>query len=182
MNGLRLAIQDQVSLQRPYKVSDAYQLALKVEAQFIWGSSKKSGPERSRATIRKTNNINQGGQRIAPREQVEKQFKHTTMLKEKKIDEQHTNDEEEGIKGDMVGDVLVIWRSMLAPQESRCTVVPMDACHILLGCPWQFDRKTVHHDDKNTYSFYLGKKKFVLKPMRDQVAAKKENKFRFEFK
>ena len=57
-----------------------------------------------------------------------------------------------------------------------CDVIPMDACHILLGRPWQFDRKTVHHDDKNTYSFYLGKNKFVLKSMRDQVAAKIEVK------
>ena len=57
-----------------------------------------------------------------------------------------------------------------------CDVIPMDACHILLGRPWQFDRKTVHHDDKNTYSFYFGKNNFVLKSMRDQVAAKKEVK------
>ena len=66
INGLRLVIQDQVSLQRPYKVNDAYQLALKVETQFYQGSSKKSGLERSSATTSKTNNINQGGQRTAP--------------------------------------------------------------------------------------------------------------------
>ena len=57
-----------------------------------------------------------------------------------------------------------------------CDVVPMDACQILLGHLWKFGWKTVHHGDQNTYSFYLGKKKFVLKPIRDQVAAKKEDK------
>jgi hypothetical protein len=34
-----------------------------------------------------------------------------------------------------------------------CDVVPMDACHILLGRPWQFDRRTFHDGFKNTYSF-----------------------------
>ena len=87
MNGLRLAIQDQVSLQRPYKVSDAYQLALKVEAQFIWGSSKKSGPECSRVTTRKTNNINQGGQRIAPTRTGGKTVQTYNNAQGKKIDE-----------------------------------------------------------------------------------------------
>ena len=26
--------------------------------------------------------------------------------------------------------------------EVLCDVVPMDACHLLLGRPWQYDRKT----------------------------------------
>ena len=42
-----------------------------------------------------------------------------------------------------------------------CDMVPTDACHFLLGRPWQFDRKTIHHGDKNTYSFYLGKEEGV---------------------
>ena len=29
----------------------------------------------------------------------------------------------------------------------------MDACHILLGRPWQFDGKTVYHGDENTFFF-----------------------------
>jgi hypothetical protein len=29
----------------------------------------------------------------------------------------------------------------------------MDACHLLLGRPWQYDRKTKHDGFKNTYSF-----------------------------
>ncbi|GJY57309.1 putative nucleotidyltransferase, ribonuclease H [Tanacetum coccineum] len=28
--------------------------------------------------------------------------------------------------------------------EVWCDVVPMDACHLLLGRPWQFDRRTIH--------------------------------------
>ena len=39
--------------------------------------------------------------------------------------------------------------------EVWCDVAPMSACHILLGRPWQFDRKTIHDGRKNTYSFIL---------------------------
>ena len=34
-----------------------------------------------------------------------------------------------------------------------CDVIPMDACHLILGRPWQFDRQTMHDGKKNTYSF-----------------------------
>ncbi|XP_035829952.1 uncharacterized protein LOC118479509 [Helianthus annuus] len=37
--------------------------------------------------------------------------------------------------------------------EVWCEVVPMDACHILLGRPWQYDRRTKHDGFLNTYSF-----------------------------
>ena len=25
-----------------------------------------------------------------------------------------------------------------------CDVMPMDVCHVLLGRPWKFDRKSIH--------------------------------------
>ena len=34
-----------------------------------------------------------------------------------------------------------------------CDVVPMQACHILLGHPWQFDRSVVHDGRTNIHSF-----------------------------
>jgi hypothetical protein len=38
-------------------------------------------------------------------------------------------------------------------EKVLCDVIEMDACHILLGRPWLFDRQ-VHHDGKeNTYEF-----------------------------
>ncbi|GJV95573.1 putative CCCH-type zinc finger family protein [Tanacetum coccineum] len=37
--------------------------------------------------------------------------------------------------------------------EVWCEVTPKDAAHILLGRPWQFDRKTKHNGFQNTYSF-----------------------------
>ena len=43
----------------------------------------------------------------------------------------------------------------------------MDACHILLGCPWQFDQKTTHDGWRNTYSFWIGDAKITSAPMKD---------------
>jgi hypothetical protein len=31
----------------------------------------------------------------------------------------------------------------------ECDIVPMQACHILLGRPWQFDTDCVHHGRSN---------------------------------
>ena len=49
--------------------------------------------------------------------------------------------------------------------EVLCDVIPMDACHILLGRPWQFDREVVHHGRRNEYELRDKGKKIVLKPM-----------------
>ncbi|GKC75614.1 putative reverse transcriptase domain-containing protein [Tanacetum coccineum] len=48
--------------------------------------------------------------------------------------------------------------------EVWCDVVPMDACHVLLGRPWQFDRKTKHDGFKNTYTFEKDGTTIVLVP------------------
>ncbi|GJS56056.1 putative reverse transcriptase domain-containing protein [Tanacetum coccineum] len=48
--------------------------------------------------------------------------------------------------------------------EVVCDVVPMDACHLLLGRPWQYDRKTVHDGYKNTYTFYKDGLRIILAP------------------
>jgi len=37
-------------------------------------------------------------------------------------------------------------------------VIPMDACHILLGRPWLFDQKVIHNGYLNTYLFSKMKK------------------------
>ncbi|XP_074278242.1 uncharacterized protein LOC141601835 [Silene latifolia] len=49
--------------------------------------------------------------------------------------------------------------------EVLCDVIPMDACHILLGRPWQFDRNVVHRGRSNEYVLTTNGKKVVLKPM-----------------
>ena len=46
-----------------------------------------------------------------------------------------------------------------------CDVVPMQACSLLLGRPWQFDRESVHNGKTNHYSLMHDGKKIGLKPM-----------------
>ena len=49
--------------------------------------------------------------------------------------------------------------------ELWCDVIPMDACHILLGRPWLYDRKVMHNGYLNTYSFSKDGKKITLAPL-----------------
>ncbi|XP_070037857.1 uncharacterized protein, partial [Nicotiana tomentosiformis] len=46
-----------------------------------------------------------------------------------------------------------------------CDIVPMQACHILLGHPWQYDRNVFHDRRKNRYSLELNGRKFTLAPL-----------------
>jgi len=41
----------------------------------------------------------------------------------------------------------------------------MDACHILLGSPWLFDRRVKHDGYLNTYTFSKDGKKITLAPL-----------------
>lgn len=56
-----------------------------------------------------------------------------------------------------------------------CDVVEMDACHLLLGRPWQFDRHSLHDGYTNTYNFLFGGKKIVLLPDKGSVQTIENN-------
>ncbi|XP_048229084.1 uncharacterized protein LOC125369855 [Ricinus communis] len=43
--------------------------------------------------------------------------------------------------------------------ERWCDVLPMSACHILLGRPWQFDRNAIHDGVSNIYTVTTGGKR-----------------------
>ena len=49
--------------------------------------------------------------------------------------------------------------------ELWCNVIPMDACHILLGRPWLYDRRVMHNGFLNTYFFTKERKKITLAPL-----------------
>ena len=60
----------------------------------------------------------------------------------------------------------------------------MHTCHILLGRPWQFDRKAILDGFKNRHSFVKDNKTITLVPLtprqvyEDQVKLKRENELK----
>ncbi|XP_052172190.1 uncharacterized protein LOC127788118 [Diospyros lotus] len=53
-------------------------------------------------------------------------------------------------------------------EELLCDVIPMNATHLLLGRPWQYDRRVIHDGFKNTYSFVKDGKSISLVPLSPQ--------------
>ncbi|GAV58165.1 hypothetical protein CFOL_v3_01699, partial [Cephalotus follicularis] len=49
--------------------------------------------------------------------------------------------------------------------EVLCDVIPMDACHLLLGRPWQYDRSVKHEGRKNTYTVNKDERSILLTPL-----------------
>ncbi|XP_071916198.1 uncharacterized protein [Coffea arabica] len=64
--------------------------------------------------------------------------------------------------------VVVPFRIEKYKDEVLCDVVPMQASHILLGRPWQYDKKTTHDGFTNKYSFLHHNKKMTLVPLTPQ--------------
>ncbi|XP_042415186.1 uncharacterized protein LOC122004349 [Zingiber officinale] len=61
--------------------------------------------------------------------------------------------------------VLVSFTIGRYTDEVLCDVVPMQASHLLLGRPWQFDRRTTHDGYKNHYSFSKDGRNITLTPL-----------------
>ena len=80
----------------------------------------------------------------------------------------------------MQKQVLVSFSIGKYHDEVLCDVVPMYASHLLLGKPWQFDRRANHDDFKNHFNFMKDKKLVTLVPLtpkqvyEDQVRLKQE--------
>ncbi|KAH7567997.1 hypothetical protein JRO89_XS07G0210700 [Xanthoceras sorbifolium] len=60
-------------------------------------------------------------------------------------------------------------------EEAWCDVAPIDACHILLGRPWLYDKDVVHHTRANTYTLKRGTKTLILQPMKEERIAINKN-------
>ncbi|GKV43146.1 hypothetical protein SLEP1_g50479 [Rubroshorea leprosula] len=77
--------------------------------------------------------------------------------------------------------VLVSFSIGQYKDEVLCDVVPMHAGHLLLGRPWQYDRRVTHDGFKNRYSFVIEGKTITLAPLsprqvyEDQLSVKKES-------
>ncbi|KAH9744280.1 Endonuclease [Citrus sinensis] len=77
--------------------------------------------------------------------------------------------------------VLVSFSIGRYKDEVLCDVVPMHAGHILLGRPWQYDRRVTHDGYLNRYSFVMNKRQITFVPLtprqvyEDQMSIKKES-------
>ncbi|XP_048227253.1 uncharacterized protein LOC125369283 [Ricinus communis] len=64
--------------------------------------------------------------------------------------------------------------------ERWCDILPMDACHLLLGRPWQFDHDTEHKGKSNVYVVTTKEgRKVRLLPLPRKVAKKEKEKSNF---
>jgi len=60
--------------------------------------------------------------------------------------------------------------------EILCDVVPMEATHVRLGRPWQYDRHVLHDGLSNTISFSFQGRKVTLKPLSPQEVHEDQKK------
>jgi len=59
--------------------------------------------------------------------------------------------------------------------EIWCEIVLMDACHVLLGCPWLLDRRVMHDGHLNTYTFTKYHKKITFTPLKPTSQRKSQD-------
>ncbi|KAH6833353.1 hypothetical protein C2S53_005470 [Perilla frutescens var. hirtella] len=63
-----------------------------------------------------------------------------------------------------------------------CYVIPMEAAHILVERPWQFDRQAIHDGLANTYSITRDGRTIVLKPLTPKAVAEDQERMQERFK
>ena len=71
----------------------------------------------------------------------------------------------------VVKQAVILFSIGTYTDEVCCDVVPMDACHIILRRPWQFDRDTTHRGKANTYGFQFRDRTVTLVPTKEQLEA-----------
>jgi hypothetical protein len=50
-----------------------------------------------------------------------------------------------------------------------CDVVEMDACHIILGRPWQYDVDAQHKGQENIYIVFRDGRKIIFRPLKEEL-------------
>ena len=76
--------------------------------------------------------------------------------------------------------VLISFQIGRYKDEVLCDVLPMLAGHILLGRPWQYDRRASHDGFKNMYTLIMDGKRYHLGPLtpkqifEDQIRIKQQ--------
>nr|XP_034929565.1 uncharacterized protein LOC118060451 [Populus alba] len=63
--------------------------------------------------------------------------------------------------------------NIISRNNITCDVVEMDACHIILGRPWQFDVDAIYKGRDNVYIFMSKGQKVVLGPIKEEFSVVK---------
>lgn len=69
----------------------------------------------------------------------------------------------------MTKQCLLSFQIWSLQEQVLCDAVEMDACHILLGRQWLFDRKVHHGGRENTYEFKKDGQWYKLAPKLENV-------------
>ncbi len=88
-------------------------------------------------------------------------------------------DNKEGIHVTRQAKVLLNFGSFI--DTVICDVVPMDACHVLLGRPWEFDRDAIKYGTTNKYDIKTEAGiRYILKPLSPMEIMKSQAKMQKE--
>ncbi|XP_071739823.1 uncharacterized protein [Rutidosis leptorrhynchoides] len=156
IGGLNASIIDQVKMQPLWTFDSACKLAIQVEKKAKKKNNFKSYskpamlPMKGQLSMLPKHNM-AASKAIKGKEQIEDL--EGGFETELAYDE---SDSEEFVAAD-IGEFLMNRRD-----EITCDVIPMDACHLLLGRPWLFDKYVYHNGHQNTYSLYVNGKKITL--------------------
>ena len=84
--------------------------------------------------------------------------------------------------GELVVDKQVLLTFSIGKyvDDVLCDMVPMEARHVLLRRPWQYDRDVVHNGVTNCYSFLHKGKKVVLSPLSPSEVCEDQIKMRLK--
>ncbi|XP_027169960.1 uncharacterized protein LOC113769852 [Coffea eugenioides] len=176
LNGLRPEIADQVELHHYVELGNLVEKGIKIERRIKRGGSTRSYSNFSPSYPRTTPPKKKDKGRVIPLLQnrdggscanvtsalmVEK-LALPTLRRPTPYCLQWLND-----SGNVrvTKQVQVPFRIRKYEDVVLCDVVPMQACHILLGRSWQFDKRVTFDGITNKYSFKQGEKRIVLVPL-----------------
>nr|XP_043611670.1 uncharacterized protein LOC122583316 [Erigeron canadensis] len=74
--------------------------------------------------------------------------------------------------------VILFSIGVVYQDEVTCEVVPMEACHLLFGRPWLYDKYVYHNGHLNTYSLFINGKKVALTSLKPNEIIKTESSTR----
>jgi hypothetical protein len=76
----------------------------------------------------------------------------------------------------LIEQCLLSFHIISFSEQVLCDVIEMDACNVLLGKPWMFDRKVFHDGRENSYEFVKDGQRYKLVPMSENNMDSNNNK------